>query len=437
MRSAFRALLAGVMLCWSCFCAEALNVGQIEAQGASEGKRQSLRQSVCVVYPEFTAEDSVLLCKYAMMLVREGKSLEARQTRGRVRGAFGSGVVTERCVLTNRHVVCYARTAKLVFELPDTTLIYEHCPILSSSAEADLAAIALPDAGGTLVSLPLSAQPVVEDEDITAAGFPGLQNQPSWQLTRGSVSNAHLKLPEEKRAYIQHTAAIDPGSSGGPLLRKQGKGYEVLGLNTLKAFAREQVGIAIPNEDLRRFLGSLSTPDTSDFALMDTIAEQLRAEQEWMEETLHSPGLEPYMRDIWQATLAENWTFSGEHMLDASIDFYTRFYVTGGFSLSAPIVPKAGFAGGFRFGGFVPIRIYGDHFLLPQATVGVQVGLLFPKTGPMVYIPVRAGVDYRYEFSKTALVLGVYYVFRPTVNAMSGGDFALQHGLSVRAGVAF
>ena len=108
MRSAFRVFISGLLLCLSCVW--------VQAQDTGKGQRQSLRQSVCVVYPEFTPEDSVLLCKYAMMLVREGKSPEARQTRNRVRGAFGSGVVTDRCVLTNRHVVCYARTAKLVFE---------------------------------------------------------------------------------------------------------------------------------------------------------------------------------------------------------------------------------------------------------------------------------------------------------------------------------
>ena len=403
---------------------------------------QSLRQSVCVVYPEFSQEDSLLLAKYAMYLFREGQPVEARQTRGRARGSFGSGVVTDGCVLTNWHVTCYARTAKLVFSLPDTTLTYEHCPILSSSAEMDLTAIALPEANGLISPLALAINPIREDEDVTAAGFPGLQNLPSWQLTRGSVSNAKLTLPEEKRTYIQHTAAIDPGSSGGPLLRRTGEQYEILGLNTLKAFARDQVGIAVPNEDLRAFLESLGTPDTSDFAMMDTIAQRLREEEEMMEEALSAPGIETDLRDKWVVTLSEDWMFPGNHMVGVSIDAYSWWYMLGGFSLSVPIVPgpsgsKAGIAGGFRFGGFLPIRINGSNLLIPQATAGVQVGMLFPKTGPMIYVPVRAGLDYRYEFEQTSLILGVYYVFRPTVNAMSGANFALEHGISFRAGVAF
>ena len=419
--SYLRMLLAGIVLLASC----------------AELQAQSLRQSVCVVYPEFSKEDSVLLTKYAMLLYREGKPVEARETRSHARGSFGSGVVTDACVLTNRHVIQYARTAKLVFVLPDTTLTYEHCPILSASVEMDLAAISLPADHSLLASLPLSSKPVIEDEDVTAAGFPGLAGQPSWQLTRGSVSNAHLTLPDEKRRFIQHTAAIDPGSSGGPLLRKNDEGYEVLGLNTLKAFTREQVGIAVPNKEVRDFLSALGTPDTSDFAMMDTIKERLREEDEMIEESLSAPGIEPELRDRWLVSLSEDWMIPGEHMLGVNIDAYSTWYILGGFSLSVPLVPHAGFAGGFRFGGFIPIRLNESSLLVPQATAGVQVGVLFPKTGPMVYIPVRAGIDYRYEFSKTTLMIGVGYIFRPTVNAMESGSFAMKHGVSFQVGVAF
>ena len=398
---------------------------------------QSLRNSVCIVYPEYSPADSALLTKYSMYLFRQGKSVESRQTRGLVRGSFGSGVVTPTCVLTNRHVVRYARKAKLVFQLPDTTLTYEHCPVLSASEELDLAAIALPASAVNIVALPISTDPVKEDEDITAAGFPGLQNLPSWQLTRGTISNAYLTIPDEKRHFIQHTAAIDPGSSGGPLLRKQDDQYHVLGLNTLKAFSRDQVGIAVPGDDLRLFLESLATPDTSDFAMMDTIAAKLQEETEDLQETANAPGLETFLRDAWLVSLNEDWIFPGQHVLGLSIDGYSSYFIMGGFTFSFPIMPQAGFQGGARFGGFLPIRLGGNNVLVPKANVGVEVGLLFPKAGPIVYIPVRAGVDYRYEFDKCALVLGLGYVFRPTVNAKQDLSFALKHGLSVHLGVAF
>ena len=368
---------------------------------------QSLRNSVCIVYPEYSPADSALLTKYSMYLFRQGKSVESRQTRGLVRGSFGSGVVTPTCVLTNRHVVRYARKAKLVFQLQDTTLTYEHCPVLSASEELDLAAIALPASAVNIVALPISTDPVKEDEDITAAGFPGLQNLPSWQLTRGTISNAYLTIPDEKRHFIQHTAAIDPGSSGGPLLRKQDDQYHVLGLNTLKAFSRDQVGIAIPGDDLRLFLESLGTPDTADFAMMDTIAAKLQEETEDLQETANE--VHDGVLAVFLAGLFGLVGFGGS--------------VFGG--------------GGARFGGVLPIRLGGNNVLVPKANVGVEVGLLFPKAGPIVYIPVRAGVDYRYEFDKCALVLGLGYVFRPTVNAKQDLSFALKHGLSVHLGVAF
>jgi hypothetical protein len=45
------------------------------------------------------------------------------------------------------------------------------------------------------------------------------------------------------RLYVQHTAPIDPGSSGGPLTWEDGK---LIGVNTLKAIRRENVALAIP-----------------------------------------------------------------------------------------------------------------------------------------------------------------------------------------------
>jgi serine protease Do len=61
---------------------------------------------------------------------------------------------------------------------------------------------------------------------------------------RGFVSNERFSLEEDgDESYIQHTAPIDPGSSGGPLTTPEGK---LLGVNTLKIRGRENVGLAVP-----------------------------------------------------------------------------------------------------------------------------------------------------------------------------------------------
>ena len=49
------------------------------------------------------------------------------------------------------------------------------------------------------------------------------------------------------QSWLQHTAAVNPGNSGGPLLNEMG---EVVGINTLKAFL-EGVSFAIPSDKIR------------------------------------------------------------------------------------------------------------------------------------------------------------------------------------------
>jgi serine protease Do len=64
-------------------------------------------------------------------------------------------------------------------------------------------------------------------------------------VTRGFVSNESFVVDDAgiEQLYVQHTAPIDPGSSGGPLTTLEGK---LLGVNTLKVRGRENVGLAVP-----------------------------------------------------------------------------------------------------------------------------------------------------------------------------------------------
>jgi len=67
-------------------------------------------------------------------------------------------------------------------------------------------------------------------------------------ITNGIVSSADRRVGDAK--YIQHTAAVSPGNSGGPLLNRKG---EVLGVNTLGSNL-PGVGFAIPAQAIREKL---------------------------------------------------------------------------------------------------------------------------------------------------------------------------------------
>lgn len=221
---------------------------------------QGLRHSVCIVEPEYTSDEKNTIADYALYMARAGMKNAARTlTAYKSDGVFGSGVLVEqngkKMVLTNLHVVGYAQAATIRFQLHDKTIRYPHCHIIAIAENCDLVLLEVP-AESEMIPLKLSDMEIIDEMEVVAAGFPELADKPSWQLTRGFVSNARLENAEKKPAYIiQHTASIDPGSSGGPLLYKNEEGkYNIIGINTWKAFYRDGVGLAIGEEDIRAFL---------------------------------------------------------------------------------------------------------------------------------------------------------------------------------------
>ncbi|MBR1480413.1 MAG: trypsin-like peptidase domain-containing protein [Paludibacteraceae bacterium] len=250
----------------------------------------NLRHSVAIVYEQPDSVCSARLKDYSLWLSRQGKRDASRYLTALTRKGFGSGVVVEhegeRLLLTNSHVVGTGRYADVAFIQGHDTLLLRHCPCIMQDHRVDLAVLRLPtDSVVSLTPLslvPLSFSDEAVDDGITvwSAGFPGLAGYPSWQIGQGIVSNADLSFPDWDKRFVQHTAQIDPGSSGGPLLLRTGEGYEIIGINTSKAYAREGVGMAIPVADcraalrapqgssMRALLQAIDTMDVTDYAAL-------------------------------------------------------------------------------------------------------------------------------------------------------------------------
>jgi serine protease Do len=165
-------------------------------------------------------------------------------------GGFGSGLVLVKgegrdrrvFVITNRHVIDLSDEAEIMLD-GGTSL--GRVPVLYTDGWYDLAVLELPPAAPFEQGFAFATAPAKDQAPVIATGFPGIGDEPSYQTTRGYVSNERFMVNEEGRSllYVQHTAPIDGGSSGGPLTDEAGA---LLGVNTLKLRGRENVGLAAP-----------------------------------------------------------------------------------------------------------------------------------------------------------------------------------------------
>jgi serine protease Do len=167
----------------------------------------------------------------------------ARFFHAQASGGFGSGFVVVRrkrgvrhaFVVTNRHVIADAEDAEVTFSNGTS---YAHCRIVYVHPTADLAVIALPDAAPFAFGLDPARGAPMDRQTVIATGYPALGGIPSFQTTEGKISNAAIE-----GGLIQHTAPIDPGSSGGPLTDARGK---LVGVNVSMARGRQNANFAVP-----------------------------------------------------------------------------------------------------------------------------------------------------------------------------------------------
>jgi serine protease Do len=193
-----------------------------------------------------------------------------------LRGDVGSGFLYtdprgNLYVLTNNHVIAQAYSLSVTFERTDgSKKRYDNLRIIAADEENDLALLAFASGDRPAVrGLSFLTRPVEEGEDVYSAGFPGLGTTPLWQFGRGMVSNSNARFPKSLEddtlmgPFIQHTAEIDPGNSGGPLLvvnRTATGGYSVAGINTLKALRRQAANYAIPISTIQAFVTAALNP---------------------------------------------------------------------------------------------------------------------------------------------------------------------------------
>lgn len=176
--------------------------------------------------------------------------------------SLGSGFVVREngVVVTNYHVVEGARECKAIFNDKRSVRVLGY---LAISPERDLAVLQLEP--GSYPTMPVASERVRKGEKVAAFGAPlGL----GFTTSEGNISairdGEEIRETTQRRntpddmVFLQTTAPVSPGNSGGPLTDFRGR---VVGVNTMVINARgaQNLNFAVSAEDVHRVLDAAST----------------------------------------------------------------------------------------------------------------------------------------------------------------------------------
>ena len=227
-----------------------------------------IRNKVCIVRPNYSENVVNMINDFIPRLKKLGIEYPEKYVDDFLNnGVFGSGFVYvapdgKNYIITNRHVISDAETSTIIFEdeKSNTKKIIKEIKIAASDASLDIAILELPPDEQPFTSgLEFYSEDVSDGDSVYTAGYPGLIGKPVWQFGTGVITNASVEVEEmikpELSTLIQHSAQIDGGNSGGPLLVKTEDGnYKVIGINTWKMLNRQDTNFAIPASTVEKFI---------------------------------------------------------------------------------------------------------------------------------------------------------------------------------------
>jgi S1-C subfamily serine protease len=163
--------------------------------------------------------------------------------------SLGSGFVVDAdgTIVTNYHVVEGARSATANFR-DGTSVPVEG--VLALDSELDLAIIKIAPRDKNFRPIPLAAAIPRKGEKVVTFGAPkGF----GFTSSEGIISGLRKaeEVGHQQGVYVQTTAAISPGNSGGPLTNMLG---EVVGVNSFKWREGESLNFAVSCIDVAKVL---------------------------------------------------------------------------------------------------------------------------------------------------------------------------------------
>jgi S1-C subfamily serine protease len=191
----------------------------------------SFRQRI-VLNPGLTTEQIYDQCSPAVFFI---KIYDMKDTA--IKTGSGFFIDKDGLAVTNFHVINGA--ARAVITTADGK-DYDIAGVYDYSKDKDLALIKVSGGSSFAFLKTANSDTVVTGADAYAIGSPlGFKNT----ISKGIISSASRTL--DGRTYIQTTAAISPGSSGGALLDSIGR---VIGVTTMTATGAQNINLAAPIE---------------------------------------------------------------------------------------------------------------------------------------------------------------------------------------------
>ncbi len=186
----------------------------------------------------------------AVVSIYVGGAGEAAQARG---GAGSGAVVTpDGYVLTNEHVVQNVQDARVAFvdgrSVPAV--------VVGRDPATDLAVLRAQAASLPYANLSATAAPRV-GQLVVAVGNPlGFESTVSAGVISALGRSLRSRQGRLIEGIVQHTAALNPGNSGGPLVDSRGR---VVGVNTAIIAMAQGIGFAVPGATAQWVLTEILT----------------------------------------------------------------------------------------------------------------------------------------------------------------------------------
>lgn len=187
----------------------------------------------------------------------DGRSGSSGSEKKRIGSGSGFFVSSDGLIVTNKHVVSDPQAEY-------TVLVGEkdyQATVLARDPSNDIALLKIEGSG--FVALPLGDSETLRvGETVLAVGNP--LGEFANSVSRGIVSGLKRTLTagsgrgdaEQLLGIIQTDAAINPGNSGGPLLNISG---EVIGIDVAMAQGAENIGFAIPINQVKKVIDQVKT----------------------------------------------------------------------------------------------------------------------------------------------------------------------------------